>query len=160
MKERIRTIWHHIDGPLGGLLVVFFFGLSGYVIRGYEDGGLVASLSESINSARMDERALCVTEAKRTLDSYVAKEQLRAQQVATLIEQNRALYSLVARTTAARSAELQKATSAAEAATRAANNAAVSANKADETGKEVSKKLDTATQPSAIVPKPWSNKLK
>jgi uncharacterized protein YhaN len=156
VREKLRKIWHHIDGPLGGVLIVCSAAMVGYVVRGYEDGGIVATLVERIRLARVDERNQCIEQQRHTLANYQSYDKLRDAQVATLIEQNKQLYRLVEKGAAERSAQFRAATAAAQAATDAANRAATAAKSAEVTGQEVSKKLDNATQPTAVTPKPWA----
>jgi hypothetical protein len=156
VNERVRNVWHKIDGPIGAILVATVVGWTGYVVRGYEDGGIVATLIERIGHARLDERAQQQAANAAVVKGYQDRAIYRDQQVATLIDQNKTLIKLLIQSSAARSAQLKVLSSqidkAAEAATAANDAARVASVKAAET----SKKLDTATNPTAVVPPtPW-----
>lgn len=145
----IKEFWKRIDGPLGAIFLLGFVFNVGYLVRGYEDGGFVATLIERIHSARLDERAQCEGRVQDMQTGYQERSKLRDAQVATLIQQNKALIELVKNTSASRSRALRDAIDA-------ANKAADSAGSADKKATEINKRLDTATQPAAVVPhKDW-----
>lgn len=145
----IRDFWRRIDGPLGALFLLGFVFNVGYLVRGYEDGGIVATLIERVHSARMDERAQCEQQSTVTLAGYQERSRLRDEQVRTLIQQNKILFTLVQNNSA-------KSSKALATATEAANRAASAADSADRKATEINKRLDTATQPAAVVPhKAW-----
>lgn len=152
MNEKVTHFWHKIDGPLGAIIVAIVVGWTGYVVRGYEDGGVVATLIERIGHARLDERAQQQAANAAIVKGYQDRAIYRDQQVETLIDQNKKLINLLIQSSASRSAQLKSLSAAvdkAASAATAANQAAVAASaKASET----SKKLDTATNPTAVVP--------
>lgn len=154
MSKGALTFWHKIDGPLGALFIIFAVGLMGYTIRGYEDGGLVATLLERLRSAavdaRADERNQCAQQITTVNDDYQARAQLRDKQVATLVQQNKILLQLVTKSVADQSVQLRKANEAAAAASKAADVA----NSTNQKVTEVSKKLDTAASAVKAAPAP------
>lgn len=156
MREKVTELWHKIDGPIGAIFVAFAFGLFGYVIRGYEDGGVVATLVQQVKSAsvdaRADERNQCANKLTGIIQNSQQLGALRDRQIATLIYQNKTLLSLVTKSVADQSLQLRKANEAAVAAAKAADVA----NSTNQKVNEVSKKLESAVQPKAAVPaQPW-----
>lgn len=149
--RRFKEMWRHIDGPLGILLVAVATWNVGYVVRGYEDGGLVASLTEKIKTARLDERQQCDNKMQVVIGGYQERAKMRDAQVDVLTYQYHTLAELIHKGASDRQETLRKATEAAEAAKQAAANAHEASKKAD----NVDKKLETATNPVAVVPKPW-----
>lgn len=148
----LKAFWQRIDGPLGLLLLAGAMFNVGYVVRGYEDGGFVATLIERIRYARTDERNQCDMRLTQLAEGYRERAKIRDAQVATLTDQYRTLGELIRKGALARAETLRKATEAAEAAKQAASSADAATKKAD----IVDKKLDTATQPTAVVPHhPW-----
>ena len=159
MSEKALHFWHKIDGPLGAIMMACAFGLFGYVIRGFEDGGIVATLVQQVKSAgvdaRADERNICSNRVTNIIATYSNIAKLRDAQVTTLIGQNKALISLVQKSVADQSTALRKANEAVAASSKAADAAENASQKAT----EVSKKLDTATYPKTAVPTtPWAGK--
>lgn len=160
-KEKLVTFWHKIDGPIGALLVALSFGLFGYVIRGYEDGGLVATLLERIRLARVDERNQNQAQMLAAQNSYQERAKLRDDQVHTLIEQNRALFELISRDITSKNKKLADLQLKVDKATQAADAAEAKATQINEKTDQLNKKLDNATQPTAVVPsQPWPGKRK
>lgn len=153
-NARMTSFWHKIDGPLGALFIIIAAGMTGYVLRGYEDGGIVATLLERVRSAsrdaRADERNQCATKVTSLNDDYRERARLRDNQVATLVQQNKVLLGLVNKSIADQSTQLRKANEAASAAAKAAEVA----SNTNEKVTEVSKKIDSAA--SAVKAEPAS----
>lgn len=156
MKERVVQFWHKIDGPIGALLIAMSCGMTGYVIRGYEDGGIVATLIERVQSSRLDERVQQRFVCTRLSLEWQERAKLRDSQVDLLIKQNEYLIRLVSRDSITRNTQLAKLKEATEQATRSANAAESAANASEQKSNEVSQKLESATQPIALPPKPWT----
>lgn len=159
MKQAALSFWHKIDGPLGAVMIACACGLFGYVIRGYEDGGLVATLMERIRLARVDERNQGQQQLLQAQSAYQERAKLRDAQVHVLIDQNKALFALISADITSKNKKLAALQAQVEQATQAADSADQKANVINQKTDQLNKKLDTATNPKAVVPTtPWNTK--
>lgn len=147
--EKRKSFWHTLKGVLGAFLLASSVGWIGYAIRGYEDGGIVASLMQRVNTSRLDERATQLNAQKEMQKGYQLRSDERDKQVAFLIKQNEILINFFVSSSKERKAQLEQLK---ELASRSANAAIEAKSTAVATEKKVDRiasAVEAASAPKA-----------